>query len=89
MFLASWCPYCRRFRPAFEKAAKQNGINWVSVDISDENNKLWDTFSIDIVPTVIVFKDGKAVWRKDGVPGKGLSEDVIKEAVAQVKSFES
>ena len=85
VFLASWCPYCRRFRPAYEAASKISGTTWASVDISDDDDVLWDAFAIDIVPTVVVFKDGKPVWRRDGVPGRGLSEDVIKEVLDQMK----
>jgi thioredoxin 1 len=85
VFLASWCPFCRRFQPVFETAAKISGTAWASVDVSDEDNELWDGFRIDIVPTVVIFKDGKAVWRKDGILGRGLSEDVVKEAIGQIK----
>jgi len=85
VFLASWCPFCKRFQPVFETAAKVSGTAWDSVDISDEANELWDEFRIDVVPTVIVFKDGKTVWRKDGIPGRGLSENVVKEAICQMK----
>jgi thioredoxin-like negative regulator of GroEL len=85
VFLASWCPFCRRFQPAFETAAKVSGTLWASVDVSDDHNELWNVFNIEIVPTVLVFKDGKLVWRRDGVLGRGLSEDVIKETIGQMK----
>jgi len=85
VFLASWCPFCRRFQPVFETVAKTSGTAWASVDISDEANELWDEFRIVIVPTVVIFKDGKAVWRKDGIAGRGLSENVVKEAIGQMK----
>lgn len=85
VFLASWCPFCRRFQPAFEAAAKVNGILWAYVDLSDDDNKLWDAFEIEVVPTIIIFKDGKPVWRKDGVLGRGLSEDVITQTMSKMK----
>ena len=87
VFLASWCPFCRRFKPAFEAAANTNDISWATVDLSDDENELWDVFDIQIVPTVLVFKDGNAVWRKDGEPGRGLSDDVINETVSKVRSL--
>jgi thioredoxin len=85
VFLASWCPFCRRFQPVYEAAAKVSGTSWVSVDVSDDDSPLWDTFNIEIVPTIIVFKDGKEMWRKNGVRGRGLSEDSIKEAIEEMK----
>jgi thioredoxin 1 len=85
VFLASWCSYCRRFQPVFEEAAKVNGTVWASADVSDDDNELWDVFNIEIVPTLVIFKDGKPVWRKDGVRGRRLSEGVIAEAMGQMK----
>jgi len=87
VFLASWCPFCRRFKPAFESAANVNGISWATVDLSDDENELWDVFNIQIVPTILVFKNGNVVWRKDGEPGRGLSNDVINETISKVRSL--
>lgn len=89
LFLASWCPFCRRFQPVFEAAANSSGIKWDYVDVSDDDNILWKTFDIEIVPTVIVFKNGKPTWRRDGLPGKGLSADAIKETIGQIQSLAS
>ena len=86
LFLASWCPFCRRFQPAFETAAKKSNVPWAVADVSDDDSILWDTFKIDTVPTVVVFKDGKAVLRRDGVRGQGLSESDVKEIMNKMKS---
>jgi thioredoxin-like negative regulator of GroEL len=42
-------------------------------------------FNIEIVPTIILFKDGKPVFRKDGVRGQGLSQGAIRETIDQAK----
>jgi thioredoxin-like negative regulator of GroEL len=55
------------------------------MDISDDDNQLWEVFSIEVVPTIIIFKDGKAVFRRDGILGRGLSEKAIEETVEQMK----
>lgn len=85
LFVASWCPFCRQFRPAFESEAKRSGVSWASADISDDDNVLWDTFDIEIVPTIVLFKDGKPVFRRDGVRGQGLSLGAIRETIDNVK----
>jgi thioredoxin-like negative regulator of GroEL len=85
LFLASWCPFCRQFLRAFETAAKASGVLWASADLSDDDNVLWDSFKIDVVPTVVVFKHGKTVFRKDGALGRGLSGDAIKEIIHRTK----
>lgn len=85
LFLASWCPFCTRFYPAFQAAADKNGIAWASLDISDDDNPLWEVFSIGVVPTIIIFKEGKAVFRKDGGLGRGLSQKAIDESMDRMK----
>jgi thioredoxin-like negative regulator of GroEL len=87
MFIASWCPFCLRFRPAFETAAKVTDVPWACADISDDDYVLWDLFNIEIVPTVVLFKDGKPIFRKDGVRGQGLSQDDMREIIERAKSI--
>jgi len=85
VFVASWCGFCKRFYPIFQAAAEKNGIAWAQVDISDYENPLWEAFRIGVVPTIIIFKEGKAVFRKDGVLGRGLSQKAIDESMEQMK----
>ena len=74
-----------RFYTAFKAASEKTGIEWSPTDISDDGNPLWEVFSIEVVPTIIIFKDGKAVFRRDGVLGRGLSGKAIEETVEQMK----
>lgn len=62
MFTADWCGYCRRFYAHF----KQLREGWV-VDISDEEDPLWDHLGIRVVPTVVLFEDGEPKRRWAGV----------------------
>ena len=81
LFYAEWCPFCRRFYAEFSEALNSKGIRWAEVDISDVNNPLWETFGIRIVPTVIVFREGQLVFRRDGVQGRGLPKKAIDETL--------
>ena len=74
-----------RFYPGFQATVDKNGVAWASMDISEDDNPLWETFSIRVVPTIIIFKAGKAVFRKDGGLGRGLSEKAIRESMDQMK----
>ncbi len=85
LFLASWCPFCTRFYPLFQTTAEKNSIAWATVDISEDENPLWEIFSIGVVPTIIIFKEGKAVFRRDGSLGRGLSQKAIDESITQMK----
>jgi thioredoxin 1 len=75
LFLASWCPFCRRFTPIFEASTadfKLGAIVHASID--DYDNPLWEDLGIGAVPTLIYFVDGKVCRRLDGRLGLGLSQ---------------
>jgi len=71
-FLADWCPFCRRFLAEFEGAKTPGEATLAVADVTDEGSRLWDDFSIEVVPTLIVFRDGKAIFREDSDLGVGL-----------------
>jgi thioredoxin 1 len=73
-FLAEWCPFCRSFEPKFEGLAGTTPAHLAIADVTDEESPLWERFSVEVVPTVIVFRDGEATFRRDGRLGRGLGE---------------
>ena len=54
--------------------------------MSDLENPLWEIFDISVVPTVVVFKDGEPVVRKDGVLGRGLPADAMTEVIQRMEA---
>jgi thiol-disulfide isomerase/thioredoxin len=62
VFCADWCGYCHRFLHHFKRLRE----GWV-VDVSDEDDPLWDIHALRVVPTVIVFHDGVPAGRWEGV----------------------
>lgn len=66
MFTADWCGYCRPFLRHFKRIHQA----WV-VDASDDDDPVWDTLRIRVVPTVILFQDGVPLKRWEGVLGEG------------------
>jgi thioredoxin 1 len=87
LFYAEWCPFCRSFYAEFTNALNGKGVRWAEVDISDNANPLWERFEITIVPTVIVFKDGQPVFRRDGVQGRGLPKKAIDETLQEIEMY--
>jgi thioredoxin 1 len=80
LFYASWCPYCRRFLPIFDRNVSSRDFNLVlRVRVDEYDNPLWDEFSLMVVPTVVLFEGGKVCRRLDGRFGYGLSEKQLKE----------
>ncbi len=53
-------------------------------DLSDLENPLWEEFGIDVVPSVMVFKEGELVYRKDGVLGRGLPDNAMDEVLLKL-----
>jgi len=75
LFYASWCPYCTRFVPAFDKKVTDINVpRIIHVLLDDYDNPLWDDYTIEAVPTVIFFEKGNVCRRLDGKSGVGLSE---------------
>jgi thioredoxin-like negative regulator of GroEL len=83
-FHASWCPFCRRFMPAFRAFEGKTKARMAEAQVDEEDNPLWDRFKIEVVPTMIAFKDGKPIDRRDGKPGAGLSEKDIESLLESV-----
>lgn len=77
-FLADWCGFCREFAPLFEELGSDH-VHLAIGDLSRNSNPLWDVFAVELVPTVIVFRNGKPVHRLDARPSEGLGpEDVAR-----------
>lgn len=69
------------FEPIFASALDEKDIPKASVDLSDFKNPLWEIFSVQVVPTIILFKDGKPVFRADGILGGGLSRESLNDMI--------
>jgi len=87
-FLADWCPFCHAFVPQLEDLAAATGRGVLFADVTDEASPLWDTFGIDVVPTVLVFHDGAAVFRRDGKLGQGLGSADVRAITGAAKAAE-
>lgn len=59
-FMATWCGYCRRLAPVIDRLEEACGgkLRVVQVDI-DENEALSDSYQVELVPSLILFRDGK------------------------------
>jgi thioredoxin-like negative regulator of GroEL len=88
MFYADWCPFCQRFKPIFESAITikpaSNGYKFYESKVNDDDNPLWDRFSISAVPTLIAFDKGKIISRRDTKMGVGLNESDLDSMLKEV-----
>lgn len=61
-FWAPWCGYCRRIGPAYDRIADEYGDSLAVVKINiDEEPQLADAAQIEVIPTLVLYKNGKAV----------------------------
>jgi thioredoxin 1 len=88
MFYADWCPFCQRFIPVFESATKSKSatsLRTYAAKLNDDDNPLWERFSINAVPTIIVFDKGNIVCRRDARMGTGLNNSDLYSILEEVQ----
>jgi len=83
-FWATWCGPCRMIRPVFEKLAGVKEYNdklkFFSVDVDDQSD-IAEEVGIRVMPTFMVFKDGKKVDEMSGAVPVNLT-NMLKKAIA-------
>ncbi len=86
LFYADWCPFCRSFLPLFETTMrdKTDPVGAI-VDVSQTSNPLWENFEVEIVPTLIGFRNGQGIVREDGVAGVGLEMPQLQDALRKTE----
>lgn len=67
-FSADWCGPCKMLAPILKQVKDEVGdaIKIIKIDV-DKNQTLASQYQVMGVPTLILYKDGKQVWRQSGV----------------------
>ena len=83
-FWAPWCGYCRRIAPALDKLAQQIGeeVTIAKINIAEEP-KLADQLGIEVIPTLILYRDGKALGSIVAPDSKATIEEFIRKTLEQ------
>ena len=77
-FYADWCGPCKTMAPILQQVAQQyqGKIKVIKIDV-DKNQAVAQQYRVQGIPTLILFHQGKSLWRQSGVvPAPQLSQVV-------------
>jgi thioredoxin 1 len=77
-FFATWCGPCKMMSPILDDVKNRVGenANIIKIDV-DKNPQAAATYQVRGVPTLILFKNGKPLWRQSGVVPANQLENLI------------
>ena len=75
-FFATWCGPCKILGPILKEVKDSLGdrVSIIKIDV-DKNQQISSQYQVRGVPTMILFQNGKQLWRQSGVLTK---EEIIK-----------
>ena len=78
---ATWCPPCKIMAPAFDESGEElsGQAKFAKVNI-DDDGAVAMKYGVQMVPTILIFKDGELKDRIIGV----VSKEQLKSQVEQV-----
>lgn len=79
-FYATWCPHCRHMMPIVEQVKEllADQVPVYQLDIDKENEAAAEA-EVDGVPTFIIYRNGREMWRQSGeMEGETLLRTVEK-----------
>jgi thioredoxin len=67
-FGASWCPPCKQMEPVLKSLTENNKGKFTLLKVDGGRDQdILQAYKVTALPVFIIFKDGKQVWRKDGI----------------------
>lgn len=83
-FYADWCQPCKMMKPILEELRNnmKDEIRIIKVDI-DQSPAASSLYNVTSVPTLMLFQNGKILWRQPGVIPALSLQKIINQFIAQ------
>jgi len=67
-FGAEWCPPCKKMEPVIKSLQNNNPNKFTLFKVDGgKDEDILKRYNVTALPVFILFKEGKQVWRKDGI----------------------
>lgn len=81
-FYADWCGPCKMMPPILKEVKSNLGdqVNIIKID-SDKETQLSQKYQIRSIPTLMIFKNGKVLWKEAGVKQASELQTILKQYI--------
>lgn len=79
-FGAEWCPPCKKMEPVLTNLQAQNKGKFTLLKVDGgKDEAIMKQYNVTALPVFIIFKNGKQIWRKDGIAEEKEMSAVLKQ----------
>lgn len=88
-FTATWCGPCQAQAPILTDLAREMGdeVRILKIDV-DKNSSLATEQRVQGVPTLMLFRQGKLLWRQSGVQSLSILREQVQRAQKGAAAFD-
>lgn len=83
-FFARWCGPCQMMQPVLKELAQRvgNKVSIIKIDV-DKNPAIAEAYAIQGVPTLMLFREAKILWRQSGFMNANQLESVLNRFISE------
>jgi thioredoxin 1 len=83
-FTAEWCGPCKMMKPVLQELHQKMGdeIRIIKIDI-DQSPQVATYYSVNSVPTLMLFQKGNILWRQSGVIPASSLQKIIQQFISK------